>query len=53
VRSIGIVAIAAVTAVRAQGRVQRRLGDVNNDLARVTVASGLTGGPIFVTAPPG
>jgi len=53
VRSIGIVAIAAVTAVRAQGVCNGVSETLNNDLARVTVASGLTGGPIFVTAPPG
>jgi glucose/arabinose dehydrogenase len=56
VRSIGIIAIVAVTAARAQGVCDGVSEVLNTNLARVTVASGLTtgnSGPLFVTAPPG
>ncbi|HVQ35524.1 MAG TPA: PQQ-dependent sugar dehydrogenase, partial [Candidatus Bathyarchaeia archaeon] len=55
-RSILPLAIVMVTAARAQSVCDGVPEVLNTDLARVTVASGLTtgtSGPLFVTAPPG
>lgn len=55
-RAIGVIALAAVASVRAQDVCDGVPEVANADLARVTVASGLTAGtsgPLFVTAPRG